>query len=420
MMPRPTIVAEPRPVRVVVVTLDHHLAGAVERARDKLESSVPGLSFCLHAASQWEQDPSSLERCKQDIAKGNIIIANMLFMEDHIRAILPDLEARREACDAMIGCLAAGEVIRLTKLGNFTMNGQQGGALALLKRLRGNSNREASSSGEKQMAMLRRLPKLLRFIPGTAQDVRAYFLTLQYWLAGSEDNILNMVRYLVDRYADGPRRSLRGTLKSGTPLLYPDVGLYHPRAKTRITENRNDIPASGTKGTVGLLLMRSYILAGNTAHYDGVIDALERRGLNVVPAFASGLDARPAVEKFFRQDGRASVDAIVSLTGFSLVGGPAYNDAKSAEHMLADLDLPYLAAHALEFQTLEQWGSSERGLMPIEQTMMVAIPELDGATGPLVFGGRASGTRVGTQRPRGRGAESRPFRCGGRGDHPRH
>ena len=33
--------------------------------------------------------------------------------------------------------------------------------------------------------MLRQLPKMLRFIPGTAQDVRAYFLTLQYWLAGS-------------------------------------------------------------------------------------------------------------------------------------------------------------------------------------------------------------------------------------------
>ena len=39
--------------------------------------------------------------------------------------------------------------------------------------------------------------------------------------------------------------------------------------------------------------MRSYLLAGNTAHYDGVIAALEARGLAVVPAFASGLDARP-------------------------------------------------------------------------------------------------------------------------------
>ncbi|MGF1650370.1 MAG: magnesium chelatase subunit H, partial [Hyphomicrobiaceae bacterium] len=76
--------------------------------------------------------------------------------------------------------------------------------------------------------------------------------------------------------------------------------------------------------------------------------------------------------------------------GFSLVGGPAYNDADAAEEILAKLDVPYLAAHAIEFQSLEQWRHSDRGLMPIEQTIMVAIPEIDGATAPTVFGGRSS------------------------------
>ena len=57
------------------------------------------------------------------------------------------------------------------------------------------------------MAMLRTLPKLLRFIPGKAQELRAYFLTLQYWLSGSSDNIADLVRLLVSRYADGPRRA---------------------------------------------------------------------------------------------------------------------------------------------------------------------------------------------------------------------
>ncbi|MEO1143863.1 MAG: cobaltochelatase subunit CobN, partial [Pseudomonadota bacterium] len=34
------------------------------------------------------------------------------------------------------------------------------------------------------------------------------------------------------------------------------------------------------------------------------------------------------------------------------------------------------------------WESSDQGLLPIEATVMVAIPELDGATGSIVFGGR--------------------------------
>jgi magnesium chelatase subunit H len=80
----------------------------------------------------------------------------------------------------------------------------------------------------------------------------------------------------------------------------------------------------------------------------------------------------------------------VSLTGFSLVGGPAYNDADAAEETLAKLDVPYLVAHPVEFQTIEEWEASDRGLLPVESTIMVAIPELDGATGSMVYGGRSS------------------------------
>jgi magnesium chelatase subunit H len=380
----------------VIVTLDSHLAGAVERARPLLQEQMPGLSLRLHAAAEWDDDPELLERCHADIARGDIVIASMLFMDDHIKAVLPALQARRDHCDAMVACMSAGEVMRLTRMGRFAMDGSQSGPLALLKRLRGNKEKSGTESrgasdGAKQMAMLRRIPKILRFIPGTAQDVRAYFLVLQYWLAGSDENMANLVRQLVDRYADGPRAGLRGRLHPEPPVEYPDVGLFHPRMKGRIHEQVSRLPAKkNTKGTVGLLVMRSYVLAGNSGHYDGVIKALEARGLRVIPAFASGLDARPAVERYFLKDGRACVDAVVSLTGFSLVGGPAYNDSAAAQEVLAQLDVPYLAAHPVEFQTLEQWQASDRGLMPVEATMMVAIPELDGSTGPMVFGGRSA------------------------------
>ena len=249
--------------------------------------------------------------------------------------------------------------------------------------------------------MLRRIPKILRFIPGAAQDVRAYFLTLQYWLAGSDDNVVNLVRFLINRYAGGANAALRGALKAPLPVEYPEVGVYHPRAAKRFATSCDALPGPSTRetvGTVGLLLMRSYLLANNTAHYDGVIAALEKRGLKVIPAFASGLDARPAVEAFFKRNGVATIDAFVSLTGFSLIGGPAYNDSHGASELLRELDVPYIAAHALEFQTVEQWEASERGLSPVEATMMVAIPELDGAAAPMVFGGRMESAPAGAER----------------------
>jgi len=48
----------------------------------------------------------------------------------------------------------------------------------------------------------------------------------------------------------------------------------------------------------------------------------------------------------------------------------------------------------VEFQTLDQWGGSDRGLLPVESTIMVAIPELDGSTSPIVFGGRPGAAGV--------------------------
>ena len=400
-------VAEPRgtvPLRIVLVTMDSHLAQAATAAGQILRRDLPGLELVVHAADEWSHDPALLADCHADIARGDIVIATMLFMDDHIQAVLPALQARREQCDAMVCCLSAGEIVRLTRIGRFNMSAEATGMMGMLKRLRGSRGKGTATSGRDQMAMLKRLPKLLRFIPGPAQDARAYFLCLQYWLAGSEINLVGMMRLLVDRYAAGPRQALRGTLAAAPPVEYPDVGLYHPAAKGRIVERIDQLPASGREqgrgeaGTVGLLLMRSYVLAGNAAHYDGVIASLEARGLRVIPAFASGLDSRPAIEAYFLRNGATTIDALLSLTGFSLVGGPAYNDAKAAEEILAQLDVPYVAAHPAEFQTLQQWQQDPRGLLPVEAAMMVAIPELDGAIWPMTYGGRSSEAEEGQQR----------------------
>jgi len=383
------------PIRVTIVTLDSHLATTVQIAQKMLRKDIPGLQLSLHAAAEWSDDDKALQACHDEIAAADIIIVSMLFLEDHIQAMLPALEARRDACDAMVCLMSAGEIIKLNKLGGFSMRGESKGPMAMLKRLRGTkgSGKGNASSGAGQMAMLRRLPKILRFIPGTAQDVRAYFLCMQYWLAGSDENIAAMVAFMVNRYADGERRSIRGSLKPPLPAEYPDTGLYHPQLANRVTEYLDQLPQAhdGKQGTVGVLVMRAYVLANDSSHYDAVIAALEARGLRVITAFASGLDARPAIEKYFMRNGQPVIDAMLSLTGFSLVGGPAYNDARAAEDMLARLDVPYIAAHPLEFQNLQQWRGGERGLMPVEATMMVAIPELDGAVAPAMYGGRTQG-----------------------------
>ena len=168
-MPKRISPVRDTPVRVVIVTMDSHLSGAAARACKVLRRDFPGLDLAVHAADEWGTDDAALARCHADIAQGDIIISTMLFMDDHVRAVMPALVARRDACDAMIGCMSATEVVKLTRVGKFDMSGEATGAIAWLKKLRG--KRDGKPAGGKgEMAMLRRLPKILRFIPGTAQD----------------------------------------------------------------------------------------------------------------------------------------------------------------------------------------------------------------------------------------------------------
>ena len=377
----------PRTYNFVIVTLDRHAAGPAARVAPMLAMDFPGLSIKIHAAAEWEKDPAALQSALHDIEEADIVVNCVLFLEDHIQAILPALQARRAQCDAMVGLVSDQEITQLTRMGGLDMSKPASGAMGLLKKLKPAkaSGKTAGSAGAGQMKMLRRIPKILKLIPGKSQDLRAWFLAMQYWLGGSDENIGNMVRFLISRYARVPEWR---EVAAPEPVEYPDCGVYHPDLPgLHISTDASDLPRAAGDATapvVGILMLRSYILAEDTAHYDHVIRTFEAQGLTVIPAFAGGLDGRPAMDAYFA--GR--VDAVVSLTGFSLVGGPAYNDSSAAVDALKALDVPYIAAQPLEFQTLDQWAQGQQGLSPIEATMLVALPEIDGATNPTVFAGR--------------------------------
>ena len=109
------------PVRVVVVSMDTHLASSTQRIHAKLMREIPGLHLSMHAASEYAGNDAAIARCKADIAQADIVVAGMLFLEDHFLPILEDLRARREHCDAMICMMSATEVVKLTKLGKFVI-----------------------------------------------------------------------------------------------------------------------------------------------------------------------------------------------------------------------------------------------------------------------------------------------------------
>jgi magnesium chelatase subunit H len=260
-----------------------------------------------------------------------------------------------------------------------------------------------------------RLPGLLRFVPnaGRLRDAKNYLLLVSYFLQPTPNNIRSMILLALKEYVDDERLK---TIDVPAPEALPSVGIYHPDApalfesftayeawyRDRSSKSEIQSPTEheslAPRTTIGLLLMRPQIVSNARKHYDAVIRAIESEGLDVIPAISTFMDNREACEKFFvgtqvssvQHAGRvrtARVSQIVSLTGFSFVGGPAMNDSEAAANFLGDLNIPYRSLVSLDTQTIESWRDSFTGLNPVQTGMQIAIPEIDGATEPFVFGG---------------------------------
>src|SRR3712207_9232555 len=78
------------------------------------------------------------------------------------------------------------------------------------------------------------------------------------------------------------------------------------------------------------------------------------------------------------------------------------NDSEAAVEFLKGLNVPLRSAVSLDVQTIEAWRESHTGLNPVQAGMQVAIPEIDGATEPFVYGGMpAEGGEPGAPEERG-------------------
>ncbi len=333
------------------------------------------------------------ERLAADAAQADFIFGGMLFKEDLVRpleSILKDLDTPT--------CIITSNpsLIRCTRLGKFVLARQTTSEEpSLFKKLLSKFQpKKGSSEAKRQLALLRNMGKILRLIPGKARDLHTFIVVHDFWLQSSPENLYRMLCLLIERYVPG----YAGTLPVADPIQYPPEGIYHPDAPQHFStladyhawRRKTRLP-DGSRGSVGLLALRTALLCGNTGPVDALIRAIEARGIEVRTAYSAGLDARPAIDAFFRggHEGVKKIDLLINSAGFSLVGGPAESRPDESRAALETLDVGYLGMVPLSFQRIEDWQASDSGLSPIQVAMNVAIPELDGASDPVVHCGPA-------------------------------
>jgi len=333
---------------------------------------------------------------EEDLKKSNIVFVIHVMDGENATRLVSTLDKINNDAVIVINCMP--ELMRRTRMGRLDIStlGKQNGKGGKLLRSVGSWVGSQARRGKSQdkhtqyLKLVDRLPGILKFVPtaGALTDAKNYLYLFCYFLQPTPKNIQSMLLYSLTHYVRDERLK---RIRVPKPEQMPSVAIYHPNAPAlfqSFAEYRKWYRKSlDPDKTIGLLLMRPQVISKTTKHYDALINAIEAEGLSVVPAIATLMDNREAVSKFFVENEKARVSQIVSLTGFSFVGGPAMNDSAAASEFLRELNLPYRSAVSLDTQTIEAWSDSQTGLNPVQAGMQIAIPEIDGATEPFIYGG---------------------------------
>ena len=386
---------------------------------------------------------------ERDLSRADVVFVIHVMDGENAARLLSALERFKEQHRAVVVINCMPELMRRTRMGRVDFGQMFGGRGEKRKREKGEEGKsgrakslaslakgvgawmgvQARAHREKRsrshttyLKLVDRMPRLLKFVPnaGRLRDLKNYLYLFCYFLQPTPANISSMVLYALKEYVPDARLS---AVKAQPLESLPAVAIYHPDAPALFEtyeayrkwyEKRGGLKLEAHQ-TIGLLLMRPQIISRTRKHYDGLIRAIEAEGLAVLPALSTLMDNREACRKFFIKDQkpksqarspkskvpkkdesealRASsrVSQIVSLTGFSFVGGPAMNDSEAAVEFLRELNSPFRSCVSLDMQTIEGWRASGVGLNPVQAGMQVAIPELDGATEAFVYGGMPAG-----------------------------
>ncbi|MDZ8184034.1 MAG: magnesium chelatase subunit H [Nostoc sp. ChiSLP02] len=395
-------------IKVVYVVLESQYQSALSQAVRSINALHEELAIEISGYLIEElRDPENYKEFQRDMESANIFIASLIFIEDLAQKVVTAVEPHRDRLDVAVVFPSMPEVMRLNKMGSFSLAqlGQSKSAIAQFMRKR----KEKSGAGfqDGMLKLLRTLPQVLKFLPmDKAQDARNFMLSFQYWLGGSPENLENFLLMLADKYVF---KGLEKNIAPATyqePVVYPDMGIWHPLAPNMFEDVREYLNWYTTRKDIskdlkdplapciGLVLQRTHLVTGDDAHYVAMVQELEALGARVLPVFAGGLDFSKPVDAYFYEPTTNTqlVDAVISLTGFALVGGPARQDHPKAIESLKRLNRPYMVALPLVFQTTEEWMDSDLGLHPIQVALQIAIPELDGAIEPIILSGRDGAT----------------------------
>ncbi|NEQ32663.1 MAG: DUF3479 domain-containing protein, partial [Leptolyngbya sp. SIO4C5] len=225
-------------VKVVYVVLEPQYQSALSAAVRSINDSNPYMAVEVSGYLIEElRGEENYQAFQKDIAEANIFIASLIFIEELAEKVVAAVQPHRDRLDAAVIFPSMPQVMRLNKLGSFSMAqlGQSKSVIGEFMKKR--RQKQGSGFEDAMLKLLRTLPKVLKYLPvEKAQDARNFMLSFQYWLGGSKDNLENFLVMLADRYVfkkeEDSAEPKSVALEYRDPVTYPDMGIWHPLAPT--------------------------------------------------------------------------------------------------------------------------------------------------------------------------------------------
>ena len=110
--------------------------------------------------------------------------------ETTLLQVVEILTPQRDRLDAVLIFPSMPEVMRLNKVGSFTMANLGQSKSVIGEFMKKKKKENGSSFEEGMLKLLRTLPKVLKFLPSDkAKDARSFMMSFQYWLGGNKNLI---------------------------------------------------------------------------------------------------------------------------------------------------------------------------------------------------------------------------------------
>jgi magnesium chelatase subunit H len=117
------------------------------------------------------------EQFKKDVADANIFIGSLIFVQELADKVVEVLTPNRDRLDAVLIFPSMPEVMRLNKVGSFTMANLGQSKSVIGEFMKKKKKENGSSFEEGMLKLLRTLPKVLKFLPSDkAKDARSFMM----------------------------------------------------------------------------------------------------------------------------------------------------------------------------------------------------------------------------------------------------